>query len=79
MKSICFRQQKEYFLGAGHGNIWDDTDGCAQHYICATAINLLLILSQSFNIIINLRISAPGYARDVVDGLNATDKGSFYT
>ena len=61
-------------LGSGHSNIWDNTEGCAENYRCSTALYLLSILSQSFNIIIDHGISVPGHKREVVDNLNATYK-----
>ena len=61
-------------LFSGHSTIWENTYSCADHYICDTSLYLLSILSQSFNIIINRGISAPGHVIEVVDGLNYTDK-----
>ena len=43
--------------------IWENTDGCADHYICATALYLTSMLSQEFSIIIDRGISAPGHGR----------------
>ena len=37
-------------------------------------LHLLSIMSQAFNIIIGLGISTPVHDREVVDGLNATEK-----
>ena len=52
----------------------ENTDGCAEHYICATALCLMSILSQTFSVIIDHSISAPEHGRKVLDGLNATEK-----
>ena len=31
-------------LDVSHSNIWENTDGCDEHYICDTALYLLSIL-----------------------------------
>jgi hypothetical protein len=54
--------------------VWDDTDGCAKQYRCGTAIYLLSILASTYGVIIDRAIGAPGHGKDIVDGLNATDK-----
>ena len=48
--------------------VFDDT------YRCDTALFLLSILSQSYNITIDRGISEPGHSREFVEGLNSTDK-----
>ena len=53
--------------------IWKK-DGCAEHYICATALYLISMLSQSFSIIINHVISAPGHDSELEYGFNTIDK-----
>ena len=55
-------------------NIWENTDGCAEQYHCLTAIYLLSMLAHAYSIIIDRGVVAPGYGREVVDGLNANDK-----
>jgi hypothetical protein len=57
----------------GH-TMFDNTDGCAKQYRCATAICLLSMLATEFNITINQSVGAPGHGKDLVDGLNACDK-----
>ena len=54
--------------------LWEETDGCAKQYRCATAIYLLSLVFVKFNIVINRAVRAPGHGKDKVDGLNATDK-----
>ena len=54
--------------------IWESTDGCAEQYICASALYLLSVMSQCYSIIIDRGISAPGNGKEVVDGLSATRK-----
>ena len=55
-------------------NIWDNIYGCAEQYICATALYLLSMFYHAYNIEIVCGVGAPGHGKDVVDGLNATDK-----
>ena len=66
--SYIFKKQKSYFYGMS--NIWYKSYGCANHYIYATSLYLLSILSQDFNIIIYCGISAPYHGIEVVYGLN---------
>ena len=40
--------------------IWEDTDGRADQYICATALELMSMLSYDFYVIIGHGISSPG-------------------
>ena len=58
--------------------IWENTDGCAEQYICAYAVYLMSVMSQTYSIIIDWGISAPGHGKEVVDGLNAVDKRFIY-
>ena len=58
--------------------IWENTDGCAEQYRCASALYLMSVMSQTYSIIIDRGISAPGHGKEVVDGLNAVDKRYIY-
>ena len=58
--------------------IWENTDGCAEQYICASALYLMSVMSQCYSIIIGRGISAPGHGKEVVDELNAIDKRYTY-
>ena len=58
--------------------IWENTGGCAEQYICATALYLMSVLSQRHSIIFDRGISAPGHDKDVVDSLNAIYKRYIY-
>ena len=58
--------------------IWENTDGCADQYRCATALYLMSFLSQSHSIIFDWYISAPGHGKEVVEGLNSVDKRYMY-
>ena len=51
--------------------IWVNTDGCADHYRCATVLHLMSMLSQAFYVIIERGTSFIGHGRQVVDGLNS--------
>ena len=54
--------------------IWGNTDGCTDQYICASALYLMLVLSQCSIIIIDRSISATDHDKEVVDVLNSIDK-----
>ena len=54
--------------------IWENIDGCTEHYICATVLYLMSMLSQAFSVIIDHGINLSGHSIEVVDGLNAIDK-----
>ena len=58
--------------------IWENTDGCAEQYICDSALYLMSVLSQCHSVIFDQGISAPGHGKEVVDGLNATEKRYIY-
>ena len=53
--------------------LWENTDGCAEQYICTSALYLMSVLYQFHSIIIDLGISAPGHGKDMVNGLNSID------
>ena len=57
--------------------LWENNDRCVQQYRCATALYLLSMLEHAYNIIINRVVGAPGYGRQVVDGLNDTQQFFF--
>jgi hypothetical protein len=54
--------------------MWDETDGCMKQYRSGNAMYLLTVLAAMFDITIDRAIGAPGHGKDLVDGLNATDK-----
>ena len=58
--------------------IWENTDGCAEQYRCASALYLMSVMSQTYSIIIDRGISAPEHGKEVFDGLNAVDKRYIY-
>jgi hypothetical protein len=53
---------------------WQDTDGCGKEYRCGTALYLLSLLASPIHVVIDRVMGAPGHGKDIVDGLNATDK-----
>ena len=61
-------------LVSGMSTVWEDTDGCANKYRCALTIYLMTVLSSSYGIIMYHAMNPPGHGKNVVDGLNATDK-----
>ena len=58
--------------------IWENTDGCAEQYICASALYLMSVMSQTYSIIIDRGISAPRHGKEVMGGHNAVDKRYIY-
>ena len=50
--------------------IWENTDGCAEQYRCATTLYLISMFSRAFSVIIYRGISTPGHGIEVVDVLN---------
>ena len=43
--------------------MWENTDGCAEKYICASALYLMSVLSKIHSIIIDQYISVPGHGK----------------
>ena len=58
--------------------IWENTDGYAEQYRCASALSLMSVMLQFYSIIIDRGISSPVHGKEVVDGLNAVDKSYIY-
>jgi hypothetical protein len=54
--------------------MWDDTDGCGKQYRCAKAYWLLSYLASKYDMTIDRAIGAPSHGKDVIDGIDATDK-----
>ena len=54
--------------------IWENTNGCAEHYRYVTELYLISMLSQVFSVIIDRGISAPGHGREVSNGPDTTEK-----
>ena len=58
--------------------IWRNTDGCAEQYICASALYIMSVMSQCYSVIIDQGISSPEHGKEVVDGINYIDKRYIY-
>ena len=58
--------------------IWENTDGCAEKYRCASALYFLSVLSQRHSNITDRGISTPGHGKEVVDGINVIGKHFMY-
>ena len=77
-KQLISFLKKKQVLTTSLSTIWENTDGCAEQYRCASALYLMSVMSQTYSIIIDWGISAPGHGKEVVDGLNAVDKRFIY-
>ena len=58
--------------------IWENTDCCAEHYICATELYLMSMFSHSFSVIIDRGISAPVHSIELVYGINTIEKSFLF-
>ena len=58
--------------------IWENTDGCAEQYKCASALYHNSVLYQCYSVIIDQGISARGCGKEVVVCVNAIDKRCIY-
>ena len=58
--------------------VWENTDGCAAKYRCASTLYLMSVMSQCYSGIIDCGINAPGNGKYVVDGINAIYKRYIY-
>eukprot|EP00957_Ditylum_brightwellii_P003690 279735-Ditylum_brightwellii.AAC.1 len=52
----------------------EDTDSCSKQYRSASLLYRITTISMKYGIVIDREVGAPGYGKDVVDGLNAVDK-----
>ena len=77
-QTIDFIAQEQKLLTTTLITIWENTDGCAEQYKCASTLYLFSVMSQCYSIIIYRDISAPGHGKEVVDRLNAVDKRYIY-
>ena len=65
-------------LTSSLSTIWENTYGCAEQYICASALYFMSVMLQCYSVIFYRGISAPGHGEEVVDVINATDKCYIY-
>ena len=54
--------------------ISENAEGYADKYRCTIALQLLLILSHTYSIVIDFGVGTPGHGKDVVHGCNVTNK-----
>ena len=74
---ITFFKQRN-IMSAKLSTIWSNTDDCSEHYICATALYLISMLSQAFYVIIYRGISAPVCGREVLYLINSINKSFLF-
>ena len=70
--------KEQKVLTSSLSTIWEDTDGCADQYICTSALYIMSIMLQCYSDIIDRGISAPGCSKEVVYSINAIDKRYIY-
>ena len=73
---VLLKEQK--LLTSALSTIWENTDGCAEQYRCASALYLMSVFSQCQSIIIDWGVSATGHRKAVADGINDIDKRYIY-
>ena len=74
---ISFLKEKKV-MKKSLSKIWENTDGCAKKYRCASALYLMSVMPQCYSIIIDRGIGEPVHGKYVVYGLNAVDKRYVY-
>ena len=58
--------KSKQLLTTSLSTIWENTYSCAEQYRCASALYLMSVMSQTYSIIIDRGIFAPGNGKDVV-------------
>ena len=74
---VCFIYLKICESGiyvAGMSTVWEDTGDCTNQRRCSLFIYLMNMFSYSFGIIMDRAINSPFHGKNVVGGLNATNK-----
>ena len=71
----CWRIEKPFFINLS--TIWDNIYRWANQYRCETALCLFSMLSRAYNIIIDCGISVLEHGREVIEGINVTEKVFF--
>ena len=77
-KQLISLLKEKQVLTTSLSPMWENTDGCAEQYRRDSELYLMSVISQTYSIIIDRGISAPGHGKEVVDGLNAVDKRYIY-
>ena len=54
--------------------MWDQTDGCANHYRCSIAYYLMSFLSKSYQIVLDRDVDTLINVKDVAGGFSAVQK-----
>jgi hypothetical protein len=72
--SVLFKNLMEKGVLRRGWTVYDATDGCGKQYRSATTLFLLSLIATEFDLTMDRAIGAPGHGKDIVDGLNATDK-----
>ena len=74
---VLFLKDKNVFT-LSLSTIWENTDGCAEQYRCASELYLMSVNNRCYSIIIYQGISATRHGKEVVYGLNDVDKRCIY-
>ena len=78
IKRLIGMLKERKLLASALSTIWENTDGCADQYRCASALYLMSVMSQYYLVIIDSGIITPGHGKEVVGGLNSIYKRSIY-
>ena len=70
--------KEQKLLTSTLSTVWENTDGFAEQYRCASALYLMSVLSQCYSIVIDQGKSAPDNGKEVVNGIDAIDKRYMY-
>ena len=77
-KRLISLLKNKQVLTTSLSTIRENTDGCAEQYRCASALYLMSVILQTYSLIIDQGIIAPGHGKEVIDGLNAVDNRYIY-
>ena len=53
--------------------VWEEIGVCSKQYRRDLDVNLMAVLSSSYDIIMDRKINVPSHRKEAVDGPNATD------
>ena len=62
-KSLIEMLKERKVLASSLSTTWENNDGCAYQYRCASALYLMLVMLQCYSVIIDCGISTPGHVR----------------
>ena len=77
-KQLISLLKNKQVLTSSLSTIWENTDGCAEQYRCASSLYLMSVMSKTYFIIIDRGIIAPEHGKEVADGLNSVDDRYIY-